>query len=399
MTTHSAKLKQPVPNRAPSTQAARAFKEEKFHAYPWWAPRFWHGMPMSVWLALVAEHKAKVSLSRWGLVATITAAAAFNSFAELLSEARFRRQLQQQQSPLAPVFILGHWRSGTTLMHEMLMRDNTFCCPTTYQCFAPGHFLLTESLVTKALSWMMPSKRPIDDVVAGWHRPQEDEFALVNMGAPSSYRRMAFPVTSSRQPVAIDLKTLSASDLAHWQQSLRRFLKLLCVRDPRRPVLKSPPHTARIGVLAEMFPEAKFLHIVRDPFIVFPSTMRLWRGLHQLQGLQIDPGDTLEQYVFAAFEEMYEAFERDRATLPADRLYEIRYEDLVADPVERMQDAYAHLGLGDFQRVRGIYEKEAASMKRYRTNTYQPDPRIVAEISRRWGPFLDRYGYTAPKDC
>ena len=103
--------------------------------------------------------------------------------------------------------------------------------------------------------------------------------------------------------------------------------------------------------------------------------------------------------MFAAFEEMYEAFERDRATLPADRLYEIRYEDLVADPVERMQDAYAHLGLGDFQRVRGIYEKEAASMKRYRTNTYQHDPRIVAEISRRWGPFLDRYGYTAPKDC
>jgi len=397
MTSHSAKLEQPVQDLAPPTQAARVVKEEKFHAYPWWAPRFWHGMPMSVWLELVAEHKAKVSLSRWGLVATITAAAAFNSLAELLSEARFRRQLRQQQSPPAPIFILGHWRSGTTLLHEMLMRDNTFCCPTTYQCFAPGHFLLTESLVTKALSWMMPSKRPIDDVAAGWHCPQEDEFALVNMGAPSSYRRMAFPVTSSQRPVAIDLKTLSAADLTRWQQSLRRFLKLLCVRDPRRPVLKSPPHTARIGVLAEMFPEAKFLHIVRDPFVVFPSTMRLWRGLHQLQGLQIDPGDTLEQYVFAAFEEMYGAFERDRVTLPADRLYEIRYEDLVADPVERMQDAYAHLGLGDFQRVRSTYENAAASMKRYRTNTYQHDPRIVDEISRRWAPFLDRYGYTAPK--
>jgi hypothetical protein len=243
---------------------------------------------------------------------------------------------------------------------------------------------------------MIPSKRPMDDVAAGWDRPQEDEFALMNMGAPSPYRRMAFPVTSPDVPVALDLAGLTPAELDRWKATLRRFLDMLAVGDPRRPVLKSPPHTARVGVLSEMFPEARFLHVVRDPFVVFSSTMRLWRSLHDVQGLQVDRGETLERYVFNAFEEMYAAFERDRAALPPGRLHEIRYEDLVADPVGLLADAYDRMGLGEFERVREPLENQARSMKRYRTNTYQHDPRIVAEIARRWRPFLDRYGYQVP---
>ena len=158
-----------------------AQQERKFHAYPWWSPRFWHGMPLGVWLDLMREHGGRASPSRWGLVGTITAAAAFNSLAEPLSNARFRRQLTNPPATDPPLFIIGHWRSGTTLLHELMMLDDRFCCPNTYQCFAPGHFLLTESVVTSALSWIIPSKRPMDDVAAGWDRPQEDEFALVNI--------------------------------------------------------------------------------------------------------------------------------------------------------------------------------------------------------------------------
>ena len=381
---------------SPSPASKSTNSERKFHAYPWWSPRFWHGMPLGVWLPLVAEHHARASLSRWGLMVTITAAAAFNSVAEALSTARFRRQLQSPPTTPPPLFIIGHWRSGTTLLHELLMLDDRFFCPNTYQCFAPGHFLLTESFMTTAIGWMIPSKRPMDDVAAGWDRPQEDEFALMNMGAPSPYRRMAFPVTSPAVPQALDLTGLPPAELDRWRGTLRRFLEMLAVADPRRPVLKSPPHTARVGVLAEMFPEARFLHVVRDPFVVFASTMRLWRSLHDVQGLQVDHGETLEPYVFAAFEEMYAAFERDRAALPAGRLHELRYEDLVADPVGALAESYERLGLDDFERVRGPLEEQARSMKRYRTNTYDHDPRIVAEVARRWRPFLDRYGYQVP---
>ena len=142
-----------------------------------------------------------------------------------------------------------------------------------------------------------------------------------------------------------------------------------------------------------MFPESKFLHVVRDPQAVFHSTMKLWRSLHDGQGMQVDRGDTLEAYVFTAFEEMYAAFERDRAALDPARLHEIRYEDLVADPVGRLREAYDRLDLDDFEAVRPRLEKHAKGMKDYRAGSYRHDPRIAAEIARRWGPFVERYGY------
>jgi omega-hydroxy-beta-dihydromenaquinone-9 sulfotransferase len=368
---------------------------EAFHSYPWWSPRFWHGMPLGVWLGMVANEQWRIWPSKLGLAATISAAAAFNSLAERLSEARFRRRLRQPPETPPPLFIVGHWRSGTTLLHELLMLDSRFCCPSTYQCFAPGHFLLTEGFMTRALAWMVPAKRPMDNVAAGWSRPQEDEFALANMGVPSPYRRMAFPATSSAEPVALDVARLPARDLARWQAAVKKFLRRLAVRDSRRPVLKSPPHTARLGILAEMFPGARFLHVVRDPFVVFPSTVRLWRSLDEVQGLQVDRGERLEHYVFACFDEMYKAFERDRARLPAGSLHEVRYEDLVADPVGQLASAYEQLGLEEFAAVRPAFEAHARSrqMRQYRTNTYELEPRLVAEISRRWQPFIDRYGY------
>jgi hypothetical protein len=362
-------------------------------------------MPLGVWLPMLAEHGGRVSPCRWGLVASVSLTAAFNSLAEPLSEARYRRQLRQRSLTEPPLFIVGHWRSGTTLLHELLMHDEQFCCPTTYQCFAPGHFLLTEGMVTSMLRWIMPAKRPMDDVATGWHRPQEDEFAMVNMGAPSPYRRMAFPLTSPPQPVALDIAALPVADRQRWETTLRRFLARLAVRDPRRPVLKSPPHTARTAVLAEMFPGARFLHIVRDPFVVFPSTVRLWRSLEDVQSFQVGPtaGDAAariaaaeEEYVFTAFETMYAAFERDRPRLPAGSLHELRYEDLVADPVGRLAEAYAALGIGGFDRVRPALRAEAEAMKRYRTNTYRHDPRIVDAVARRWRGYVDRYGYEPP---
>jgi hypothetical protein len=376
--------------------SARGHAERKFHTYPWYSPRFWHGMPLRVWLPLLADNQLRVAPHRWPMATLITACAGLNSLLEGVAEVRFRRQLREPVATPPPLFIVGHWRSGTTLLHELLVHDERFCCPSTYQCFAPGHFILSEDVLTWALAWAMPAKRPMDDVALGWDRPQEDEFALVNMGAPSPYRRIAFPASGGDRPTALDVTTLPPAELDRWKATLRRFLHRLAVHDPRRPVLKSPPHTARVGVLAEMFPEARFLHVVRDPYVVFPSTIRLWRSLHEVQGLQVDDGSTLERYVFSSFDEMYAAFERDRATLAPGRLHEVRYEDLVADPVGRLAEAYERLDLGDMNGVRPALEREARAMQSYRTNTYHHDPRIVAEISRRWRPFIDRYGYAAP---
>src|SRR5262249_43389476 len=154
-----------------------------------------------------------------------------------------------------------------------------FTYPSTYECMSPNDFLLTEPVVTRVLWFLMPSRRPMDNMKAGWNRPQEDEFALCLLGARSPYLTIAFPNNLPRDEEYLDLEGLSPANLRRWKRVFKGFLKTLSFKStlgaaplaggsgaggPKRLVLKSPPHSCRIKVLQQMFPGAIFIHIVRD---------------------------------------------------------------------------------------------------------------------------------------
>src|SRR5262249_52266987 len=153
--------------------------------------------------------------------------------------------------------------------------------------------------------------------------------------------------------------------------AFRRFLQAITFKDPRRLVLKSPPHTCRIKVLQEMFPDALFVHIVRDPYVVFPSTVNLWKSLYRRHGLQRPTFAGLEEQVFQTFTRLYGGLEEGRKLVDPARFYELRYEELIRDPVGEMRALYEHLGLGGFDRVLPRLERYLASIAGYETNRYQ----------------------------
>ena len=90
---------------------------------------------------------------------------------------------------------------------------------------------------------------------------------------------------------------------------------------------------------------------------------------------------------------MYETFERQRELIKPSRFCEVRYEDLVDDPVGQMQTIYQSLDLQDFDRVRPVLEEHLAGLVGYRTNKYEISPETRDEISRRWQPYIEKYGY------
>jgi len=230
-------------------------------------------------------------------------------------------------------------------------------------------------------------------MAAGWERPQEDEFALCNMGIPSPYLTIVFPNRPPQRQEYLDLKGLSADALDRWKRAFVWFLKCITLSDRRRIVLKSPPHTCRIKVLLELFPHARFVHIIRDPYVVFPSTVNLWKRLYRDQGLQSPKYSGLREQVFQTLLRMYEVFGSERESIPPAQFCEIRYEDLVEDPVGQMRRVYQSLELGQFDKVRPAIEKQLAALAGYRTNRYEISAETRAEIARRWKPFFDEYGY------
>jgi omega-hydroxy-beta-dihydromenaquinone-9 sulfotransferase len=230
---------------------------------------------------------------------------------------------------------------------------------------------------------------------AGFDRPQEDEFALMNLGVPSPYLVWAFPNHGPVHDEYLDLRTLPTAERESWKRTWRNFVLKVALANNRRIVLKSPTHTARVRTILEVFPDAKFIHIVRDPLVVFPSTVRLWRSLSEVQGFQIPRDDTgwMERTVLDNFVRMYECFEQDRELIPPGRLVDIRFEDLVADPVGQMKQVYQRLGLGDFAQVEPELMRYAMKSRDYKTNKYQLPSDVAERVRGHWAPFFQRYGY------
>jgi omega-hydroxy-beta-dihydromenaquinone-9 sulfotransferase len=363
-----------------------------------WAPRMWQGLDFPAWMRLLARNRFAVHPAYWYIAAIVSGVSLGHSALRYLQESLYGSRLDRVAVRQAPLFIVGHWRTGTTLLHELLMLDPDHACPTYAQCQEPHHFLLTERLL-KRLWFLMPSHRPMDNMRIGWDQPQEDEFALALMGQPSPYLTIAFPNHPPQDQEAFDLDRLPRRAREAWKRAFVGFLRRVSYRYPgRRLVLKSPTHSCRIPTLLELFPEARFVHIVRDPLVVYPSTVHLWKSLYRTHGLQRPTFRGLEEHVVETFCHLYERLEEGKRLVPPGHWHELRYEDLTARPMEEMRRVYEGLNLGDFDRARPGLERYFADHAGYRPNEYPPlPPETVALLRRRWGPVIERYGYDQKK--
>jgi hypothetical protein len=378
---------------AAKNQSAPASRPKATNPPPWWQLMIWAGCDFFAWMRLLGRNRFRIHWSCWHVVAYVTIVSMGHTLLRGVQQLVYGRRLARTPIDQPPIFIIGHWRTGTTLLHEYLSLDERNVGPSTYECMEPNHFLLTEGLVKRWLPFFSLTVRPMDNMPAGFDRPQEDEFALCNLGLPSPYLTIAFPNHPPQFDEYLDLEGLSPRARATWKRKFLGFLKELTFKHKKRLVLKSPTHSCRIKTLLEMFPDARFVHIVRDPYVVFPSTVNLWNSLYLTFGLQRPNFKGLEEHVLETFVRVYDKIEEGKGLVDFNRFYELRYEDLVRDPVGQMADLYDHLGLGGFENVLPKLQARLAETAEYRTNRYQLSDDQRAAVTRRWGHVIDQYGY------
>ena len=360
-----------------------------------WIPRFWDGMCIRGWFSLLARNRFAISPSRIGMALVIGISGFINFVLWLLQAVLLGWRIRRTKIEQDPIFVIGHWRSGTTLLHELLVRDPRHTFPDTYACFAPNHFLASGWMVRPCLQFLLPPRRPMDNMAAGWSHPQEDEFALCNMGVRSPYLTIIFPNHPPQDQEYLDFRGVPGPALECWRRAFLWFLKCVTFRSPKRIVLKSPPHTARCGCCWRCFPRRSSSTSFATRTSSFLRRSICGSGSTATKACRCRTCEGLEDHVFDTLTRMYEAFDRDRSLIGPGQFCEIRYEDLIADPVGQMRSIYDRLELGDFEAVRPEIEKYVAGQKDYKTNRYQITPEMRAEVARRWGKYLKDYGYAA----
>jgi hypothetical protein len=331
----------------------------------------------------------------WHRAAVLTAGSLLNSWYRRREDRAFGARLDDVRVA-PPVFILGHWRSGTTLLHNLLALDDRFAYPNLYEVFFPHTFLATEDARTGLVAPLIPQTRIFDNVAQGLRMPNEDEFATACASLCSPYMTWSFPRNSRDHERYLSFRDARAEEVGRWKAELVRFLKKLTLRYGRPLLLKSPPHTARVRLLLELFPDARFVHVHRHPYAVFQSTRHLNRVFTSaLQFHRPDPADA-DEAVLRRYRLMHDAYFEDRGRVPAGRLHELPFESLELDPVGQVRRIYEAIGLPGFDDVLPRLEDYVASLSTYRKNEY-PDlaPGLKARVRGDWQRSFEEWGYAA----
>lgn len=353
------------------------------------------GITAGAWWNLLCENRFAVDPPYWHRAAFVTLVSLLNSYYRRKEERRYGEAVRQVELVHPPLFILGHWRSGTTLLHYLLAQDTEqFAYANTYQVVNPNTFLCTEEVNSRRFAAFVPAKRPMDNMRLGFDTPQEDEFAPLLLTFRSLYLGITFPRREDHYSRYLTFHDVPRAEIEEWQGALLWFFKKLTWKYGRALLIKSPPHTARIRWLLEMFPQARFVHIHRDPYRVFQSQRHYFDTAVWYTYLQRPYVDRIDEGILRRYNVLYEAFFADRPKIPDGHYHELRFEDLERDPVAEVKRIYEHLGLAGFQQFEPKLQAYVSSLDGYAKNEYPPlDDDSRRRVAREWAKSFEVWDY------
>ena len=352
------------------------------------------GLDSRLWRRLLRDNGYAVDPEYLPRAALVTLASVVNSV--LGSRERRRHGAAIERTRVErPLFVLGHWRSGTSLLYRLLALDDGLAYPNLFQTMHPHTFLTTETALTSLASPLLPSTRPADGMPVGFGLPSEDELALAILSGHSFRVGRLFPRRERYYDRFLTFRDVDAATRAAWKLALQWYLKKLTWAQSRPLVLKSAPHTGRIDLLLEACPDARFVHIVRDPFAVYQSTCQELIAARPFSRLQRYVEPDLEGLVIGRYRALYDAFFEQRGRIPPGRLHEVRFERLEDDPVRELRALYEVLELPGFERLEPRLARYVEANLGYRKNSYRPLPETLRRrLAAAWERSFDTWGYS-----
>lgn len=292
-----------------------------------------------------------------------------------------------------PIFILGHWRSGTTHLHNILINDKTFNFPTLLQVTFPNTFLTIQNKMDSAIK-SQSNSRPMDNMQISTQSPGEEEVAVWTMSNISSIGNRLLQNKEEHFDEYLTFENVTKEEYSEWESNFIFFLKKISFDDDRKLLLKSPEHTARIKLILEFFPNAKFINIRRNPFDVFQSTKHLYDKVIKPSYFHKVNDDHLLDRIIIVYKKMYNQYFRDIQLIPEGNFVDISYEDLIAEPHSTIEKIYEELNLDLSKTTRDNIDSYLNTQKNYKKNEYKDiDPKLRERVYSEWNQNFNNWGY------
>ncbi len=347
-------------------------------------------------LRLLGQNQFKISLIGMPRILYSLLLSSIQSPLNLLEQRHVKRKILNQPINNPPIFILGHWRSGTTYMHNLLTIDKRFAYPTTLQTVIPALFVKYGELFRPIVEDSLPETRPEDNVPLGADLPQEEEYALGNLSPYSFYNGWCFPKQMKLYNNFVDFQNVSPQTILDFKRVYLNYLKKVSYYHNQKPlVLKNPSNTARVKILLDLFPDAKFIFIYRNPYHVYLSMKRNIEKEMTLYTLQNPPSwDVFEEAMVDMYHRMFSKYHNERSLIPKENLVEVKYEDFVGQPLLHMKKIYQHLDLKEFEKNEEKIQKYIASLSHIKSSTYKIDDELQNHIYSLLRKSIDYWRYS-----
>ena len=334
------------------------------------------GTRFSRFIRLLIRNRAVVINPKyWGRIIFLLQNAVWASIFAWKEKQKMSSAIANQKTPDNPVFIIGHWRTGSTHLHKLMSLDSQFHAPSVFQVSLPDSLLFSERYYQPIMEKFMGKTRPMDNMKLSPTEPQEDEYAILKQSACSPLEDLIFP--KSKAFFLKDYTDYIPENEKLKKQFIKVFetfcKKLTLISNNKQLLFKNPFHTLRLPLLLEMFPNARFIYITRNPLDVIPSSQHMWNIVGRQNCLKKEFVKPDVREICQIVLQFYKTVEKFKNLIKKDYFTQITYEDLEKSPVEELKRVYSELHIDFTSEYEDRVNNYLNTISNYKKNSYLLD--------------------------
>jgi omega-hydroxy-beta-dihydromenaquinone-9 sulfotransferase len=298
------------------------------------------------------------------------------------------------QKHIQPIFIIGYYRSGTTYLQQLMSLDKKHSTMTLFASVLPEVSFLFGGLfipLLNGLAKLLRIKNEFHYIPFRFDFPGEEDVGLNALSTFTDYNRI-YQYPSNHESITNEfLIHLSPTSKKAFIENYKFLVKKVSYSTRSKVIiLKSPPNLARVDLLKELFPNAKFIHIHRDPYRAVPSARRLWE-LNRSFAFQKYPSSLIDEILVHQYVRFYAAFHQSKGS---KNMLTVQFDTLVTDTEETIKRIYNELELEGYDQIASAIHDAMNASKNVPRNHQPPDlstpiidSKDLAEIRNALGYF------------